>query len=298
MEGRVGSVEGSSPYGQVTIPVFDDFAKFDTVLGWQAPTAPITGQGVREYAHYTGKSDDNAKAAIAQNATRLGLPWDVAPAAHLGSSAVLDLRMHELSSKIIDALIADRLQLTIVRNGTRFDVDVVAGEEYERPITPQSGVLSSWSWVQEPPTATRVVVGGRGEGVVREFALVVDADLEAELGYPIEVFVDARNVEEGDDLTPYGLAELQARRGRAGLTAQLRETSWFQFPAAFDIGTRLSLQLGAMSVDDVITQIEITHDDKGFRAVPTVGLANQDPDQRLVGFVKNVATTVRGLERR
>jgi hypothetical protein len=32
--------------------------------------------------------------------------------------------------------------------------------------------------------------------------------------------------------------------------------------------------------------------------VPTVGLANQDPDKRLVGFVKNVATTVRGLERR
>lgn len=300
--GRVGTLAGrDAPYGTVTVPVVDDWQNVARLLGWQAPAAPITGQDAAEYARYTGTSEDNAKAAIAANATRLALPWDVAPSLGRGTSAPVELRMHEMGEKILDPLIADRLQLTVDLDDDtgRYAIDVREGEEFARPITPQSGVLSRWSWVKEPPTATRAIVGGRGEGIEREFVLVVDHDLEAELGVILEIFVDARNAEEGAPLAPYGWAELAKHRGRAGFTATLRETSWFRFADAYELGDRLAIQVGALDVEDVISQIDITHDTRsGFTVVPKVGLATEDPNERLVGFVNNVATAVRGLEKR
>lgn len=302
LEGRVGSVAGNdAPFGTVTIPVMDDWADFATMLGWQVPGAAVGGQGAAEYARYTGASDTNALEAIAANAARLGRAWDVAPSLGLGTVGPLELRMDELSSKLLPPLIADRLQLTIERNDEtgRWSVAVRQGEVFPRPLTPRSGVLGSWSWVKQPPTATRAVVGGRGEGVERQFVLVVDEALEAELGVKLEISVDARNAAEGEALEPYGLRALAAARGKAGLTAVLRETSWFRFPDAYSLGTRLLVRIGSLEVEDVVTQVVITDDvDKGFSVVPTVGLANEDPQERLVGFISNVATAVRGLERR
>lgn len=302
VEGRVGQVTGKdAPFGTVTVPVIDDWQDFATMLGWQVPGAAIGAQDTAEYARYTGTSEDNAKAAIAANAARLGRAWDIAPSLSRGTTSPLELRMHDLADKIVDALTNDRLQLTITRDRTtdRWVVDVAEGEEFSRPVTPQSGVLLHWDWVQKPATATRAVVGGRGDGVDREFALVVDTALEAELGVVLEIFVDARNAEEGADLAPYGWEELAKHRGASGLTTQLRETSWFRFPDTYRLGTKLAVQIGALQVEDVVTQIVITHDQQGgFSAVPTVGTATEDPQARLVGFIRNVATAVRGLERR
>lgn len=302
VDGRVGTMTGDeAPAGTVTVPVVDDFDEFSTVLGWQVPGAGIGGQGAAEYARYSGPSETAVKAAIAANVARLGKPWDVAPSLGRGSTGPLELRMHALAEKILDRLILDRLQLTIDRDveTNRWTIDIIEGETFPRPLTPQSGVLASWSWVKQPPTATRVVVGGRGEGIAREFALVVDSALEAELGTILEIFADARNVDEGDPLEPYGMAELAKHRGAAGFMAELRETTWFRFPEAYDLGTRVNVQVGALQVDDVITEIEITHDaENGLRAAPRVGLASADPQKRLIGYVQDVAAAVRGLQRR
>ncbi|MDF2554124.1 MAG: hypothetical protein K0R60_19 [Microbacterium sp.] len=302
LEGRVGTIAGeNAPNGTVRIPVADDWQEFATMLGWQVPGALIGAQGSSEYWRASGKSEANAKAAIAANVARLGRPWDVVPDAGRGLARPLELRMDSLASAIVPPLTLDRLQLVIERNSDtgRWLVDVREGESFSRPITPQSGVLSKWSWVMQPATATRAVVGGRGDGTDREFALVVDAALEAELGVALEVFVDARNAEEGASLVPYGEAALADRAAKAGITATLRETSWFRFPDAYELGTKLLVQIGALSVEDVISEITVTHDvDSGFSVVPRVGLASEDPQARLVGFINNVATAVRGLERR
>ena len=301
LEGRVGSLSGNdAPHGTVTVPVFDDFADLSSVLGWQAPAAAITGQGVAEFDRYNGPSDTNALAAITANAARLGKDWDVAASAGLGTVGPLELRMDKLADKILTALINDRLQLTIERDTAtgRWDVAVRQGQTYPRPLTPQSGVLQKWSWVKQPPTATRCVVGGHGTGVDREYTLVIDTALEAELGVALEMHVNATGAGVGADLAPYGWEALAAAAGKAGLTAVLRETSWFRFPDAYDLGDVVPIQIGALEIEDVITQIEITHEaGSGFSVVPTVGLATADPQARLVGFIQNVATSVAGLER-
>lgn len=296
--GRVISAQGSGPFGFVTVNVADDKALLDTVLGWPKPTAALTAQDV-EYAVYTGPTETVVKAAIAANVTRLGLPWDIVPTRGVGSASRLELRMHDLTRKVTPLLEADRLVLSVERqdNG-RWMVDVVAGETYTGALTPESGVLASWDWTIQFRTATRVIGGGRGEGVEREYKRVIDAPAETAVGLPLEVFVDARQTEEGVDFTPQVAEELASRGPRAGFTPEVQEAGWFRFPDAYRIGTRVPVKAGPFETNDVITQIEITHDDKGFRVTPTIGLASTDPQEQLLNLVRQLASQVRGLERR
>jgi len=103
----------------------------------------------------------------------------------------------------------------------------------------------------------------------------------------------------GTDLTPYGTADLADAAAKSGVSADLRETSWFRFPAAYDLGTKLNVQAGPVAVQDVITQIDITHAaGEPFTVVPHVGLTTDDPQNRLSKFVSRLASSVSTLERR
>lgn len=110
--------------------------------------------------------------------------------------------------------------------------------------------------------------------------------------------VDARTTEEGVDFTPQLVEELGTRGPRAGFEPEIREAGWFRFPDAYRIGTRVPVKAGPFEADDIITQIEIVHDDKGFRVKPTIGLATADPQEQLLNLVRQLASQVRGLERR
>lgn len=299
LEGPVGDISGEGPYGKVTIPIIDDFAWLSSILGWPKPGAALSAQ-TDEYARYTGPSDTRALAVIAANAARLGLPWDVAASAGVGTTGTTEFRMHPLD-RVLPALNADRLQLTIERNPTtdRWTVAIREGDAYPRPLTPESGVLAGWKWQRKRPTFTRMIVGGAGQGVAREFTRVIDADLEADLHRILEGFDDSRMAEAGADLTPYGQASLADAAAKAGVTATLRETSWFRFPTAYDIGTRVPIRVGAFEAEDVITEIEITHTAReGFLIEPKVGFTTSDPQQRLTQFVTGLASSVHSLERR
>lgn len=299
LEGVVGDPAGEGPYGTVTFPVIDDFNRLNEILGWQKPSAPITAQ-TDEYARYTGPSETRALAAIAAAKARLALSWDLPASVGRGTTGTTEFRMDPLV-RLIDALNADRLQLTIQRNPDtdRWVVAITEGTTYARPLTPQSGVLSGWRWNKQRPKATRAAVGGAGEGVARAFKLVTDPTLEAQLQRIIEIFVDARQAEAGADLTPNGTQALTDAAAKAGITATLRETSWFRFPDAYDLGTRVSIQVGAFAAEDVITEIEIKHAARtGFTVTPKVGFATNDPQQRLTQFVAGLASSVRSLERR
>ncbi|MFD6699681.1 MULTISPECIES: hypothetical protein [unclassified Microbacterium] len=299
LEGRVKSPRGEAPFGTVTVPVVDDLALLDTLLGWQDPSAAITAQAV-EYAVYTGPAETRVKAAVAANAARFGLPWDVVPTRGEGTDGRLELRMHKLSEKVLPILQAERLVPSLVRQPTgRWLFDIVRPDALARPLTAMSGVLGSWSWVLDPDEATDVVVGGRGEGTAREFLTVSDAARRTRVGYPLEVFVDAKQTEEGADITPSGLDKLAETGAKAGFTAVLREASWFTFPDAYQEGTRVPVQVGGLDVDDVISQIDITADpSSGLTVTPRIGLAVDDPQERLVGAVKRLAVAVGAAERR
>lgn len=300
LEGAIGDLSGDGPFGTVTIPVTDDFADLQTITGWPNPTASLAAQ-TDDFSRYSGPSESRALAAISENATRLGLPWDIATSAGRGTTGDLELRFDKLSEQLVDDLTADRLQLTIQRDATtdRWAVAVTEGDTYPRPLTPQSGILGSWQWVRQRPTLTRVIELGSGTGTDREFAQVIDTTLETALNTVMEGVDNSSSAEAGADLSPYGLAALKDASGRAGISAVLRENSWFTFPDAYTVGTRVNVQIGPVVVEDAITEVDITHSAKdGFTVVPMVGLASADPTVKLVNFVTRAASAVRSLERR
>lgn len=299
VEGQVTSPEGTGPLGKVTIPVIDDWEWFSQILAYPNPALPIGAQD-RAFAQYRGLSGDRALDAIRANATRLGLPWDVPSVSGLGTAGATDLRFEPLST-VAESLTLDRLQLSLVRpeGGTRWAVSIASGTVYSRPLTPESGLLHSWSWRRERSRYTRMVVGGTGNGVERELASMTDAARENAVGRIMEGFADANGAEAGANLTPYGTDALADAGPKASLSATLRESAWFRFPDAYQIGTRVKVQIGSVEVDDVITEIRVSQDDEGpITVTPKLGLADADPQAKLTKIIAGVATAVHGLERR
>ncbi|MGK4422132.1 Gp37-like protein, partial [Klebsiella pneumoniae] len=86
-----------------------------------------------------------------------------------------------------------------------------------------------YSFERTGPTATRVIVGGRNEGVDREFVEFRDTALETDWGDIIEVFKDARNTEEGADLTVDAREALAEGRPTSGISTTLNETDRFRY---------------------------------------------------------------------
>lgn len=299
VEGRIGPLEGAGPFGAFTATVTDDFSWLTSILGWQKPDALVTAQ-TSEYATYTGPAETRALAVIAAAVTRLGLPWDVPVSEGRGPAGTSRFRMDQLAT-VIDMLTAARLQLTLERNPDtgRWAVEIREGSIYTRPLTARSGVLTAWNWAMQPATATRAVVGGAGQGTAREYKTVIDTALESALGQILEIYVDASDAEPGADLTPYGLEALAANAAKASVTANLRETTWFRYPTAYDLGTRLPVQVGPAAVHDIVSEITVAHTNAaGFTVTPRFGFADTEPQTRLTKHVASLAKSVRSLERR
>src|SRR5699024_6880157 len=115
-------------------------------------------------------------------------------------------------------------------------------------LTESSGIVQAGSWSQKPPTVTRVVVAGPGEGRARKFVTVQDTAAEGQWGVSIEEVRDARDVEEDDPqmeqtLLARGQETLDEGAAQYTLTATLSETENFRFGVAYDLGDRLPVQL-------------------------------------------------------
>ncbi len=300
LEGQIGNPTGSGRRHEVTIPIVDDWEWLTQIQAVPNPASPISAQGA-EYAHYVGPSDTRALEAITANATRLGLPWNVAASEGLGTDGSTDLRIEPLAS-VAEALSRDRLRLGFARRMDELEWDVTVTREgaYPRPLTPQSGILADWKFLLQRSTRTRDIVGGAGSGAARELAVVVDAEREAAVGRVMEGFTNAQGAQAGADLAPYGRDSLRDAGKKASIVTELRETSWFRFPDTYNIGTGVVLQpIPTLAIEEVITEIAITYPrDGALSIIPKAGTANADPEARLVKHIGALTAAARRAERR
>jgi len=171
------------------------------------------------------------------------------------------------------------------------------------------GNVLDWRTVLNAPRATRVIVGGRGEGVSRDVRERSNAAAETEWGRRVEVFRDAGDVEQGDltMLDQRGeeiLAELSAT---AGFSVELRDARGVEFGVDYQIGDRVGINLQSTGqpdclcvlADDVIAEVDITVDGNGERVRPIVAsarLADNSPD--VYARVAELTERIERLERR
>lgn len=202
--------------GTLTISVEDYLRIFYRTLAWPVPAAALTAQ-TRERWRGIGQQETVVKNLARANFDRLGIPVEIAPDQGRGRRMVVEARMEKLSDVLLEALTPGPLDLRMRPVGTEQRVtglrfDVAEPADYPVVITDDSDVLADYDVTDVEPEATRVVLGGGGEGVERDFFSKVDGTREAERGGAIaigEVFHDGRNLRTDYDAALRDVARAQ-----------------------------------------------------------------------------------------
>ena len=307
--GIIDATPGEGPEGTLTVSVEGDLRKMWDWQGWQSTAATLSTTPstiAQEYAVYTGKSEAVFKAALAANIARLGAPvagaWSVVADHGYGTpGARAELRMHPLGDKLIPLLDADRLIVTLAYpTDTTVRVDVREPDLVPGVLTLASGVPDGYTFTREKPTATRVVVGGRGEGAARQFVQVIDAGREADWGDIIEVFKDARNSDDGSDITIDGREALAEGAPRVGISTDLVETRRFMYGTTYLEGDLVHVRVGPVDSTEQISVSISESPSTGVVVTPHIGAADEstDTDTALAVAVARLARGVRDSGRR
>ncbi|MDF2992094.1 MAG: ArV2 [Microbacterium sp.] len=298
--GAIVSTPGEGPEGTLTAHVEGDVRKLWDWLGWQVPGAPLNAQSA-EYRVYTGAPETVFKQALAENFARLDVPWTVAPDLGRGGAPVrVEFRMHPLADNLIPVLDAAGLVVVLSYTDEGVTVDVREPDTVAGILTLESGVPDAYKFQRSAPTVTRVVVGGRGEGVEREFVEVIDADREAAWGDIIEGFTDARNTEEGSDIAIDGQQALAEGAPRAGVSTTLVETKRFQYGTTYIEGDLVHVKVGPVDIEQRLSVSVTETAEGGVDVVPHIGELedSEDVDVQLAQQITRLQRAVRDQGRR
>lgn len=271
----------------LTLEVQDWWGKGSEMLGWPVATSPLTGQ-TAEYRTLTGPAETVAKAIFRETATRLGYPLTIAPDQGRGGTiTAVQWRFHPIYDRLYPLLDQAGIGLTIRQAGTRTQpaaglvLDCYATRSYPRVLSVQSGAITEMSWRRAAPTATRVVVGGQGEGTARVFRSVQDAAAEAEWGDVLEDFLDATDVDNAAadrnaQLDARGRARLLETASSAGFDVTLAETRSVRYSHAGDglrVGDQVQVEIlpGLVVTDTLRAATLSVTTDSGYRVTPQIG---------------------------
>ncbi len=243
----------------------------------------------------TGPAETVLKTLVAENAAWQGMDVRVAPDQGRGSTVTASSRFGALAELWPDLAAAGVLPVVDV-DGPGWSLDVVTTTTVPGVLTQASGIVQPGSWKALPPTLTRCVVLGAGEGPDREALLLVDTEAEARWS-PRVGTRDARDV--GDAADPYqvmlarGMAELAAGAESAQVSAELSQTEEWRYGVSFGLGDTVTVRLdGAPDITAMVSEVTVTWDTSGgLLVVPHVG----DVD---TSFDAVVATALASLDRR
>lgn len=305
VRGRSGA--GPALQSKMTFTIEDDIRLLWRVLGWAAPTRPVTNQGDDETAYWraTGRAETIVKNAVRANAvTRLGLPVRIAPDLGRGQNIPggVSLRFHPIADRVLTPVEQAGLGVSVRQDGpdtkgTGLVMDVYEPRQFPRALSEAGGTIKDWKWNQSPPEATRVVAGGAGEGTAREFYTTANTARESDWGDMIEVFRDARDAETTATLVARAAETLSEGAPTSGLSLTLAETPIFRYGGAggVRVGDTVTARLAnGVEITDVLREATITWTaDDGLNVTPVVGDITDDPTQEIADAVSRLASATR-----
>lgn len=298
---RHGEFEMSGPVREITGPFATDAVLTFAVEGdfrilhnwgaWPKPGAPLTGQDL-EYRTITAPAETVVKTIMAENASRLGFPLTVAPDEGRGASGTYTFRMHPAYDRLFPAVDQAGIGVSVRHYGNGLLLDCYEPRDYPHRLSPESGTVIGGKYTLSAPTATRVVVGGQGEGVAREFRQYIDPARESEWNDVIEVFRDARDSSSGDVFGDRAAETLAEGGPLTGLSLELTETKHFRYGGdGLRVGDRVTALIGGQPFTDILREVQLSWDPRdGDTATPIVGERKDDPDTQL-------AKSIRALKR-
>jgi len=293
--GAITSTPGEGPYGTVEAHIDSDMRKLWQWFVWPVPDADLDHQSEEFRAFTNVKSELIFKTVLQETLDRLDIPWTVAPDHGYGTAKSVELRFHSIGDKVLPLLVEDGLIVTFEYDPVTGvpTVDVRQPDTVPGRLTLESGVPDSYKFNRAWPTATRVIVGGPGDGVDREFTQVVDSAREATWGDIIEGFVDAGNTGEDTDLAAEAQAALNAAAPTVSVSTELVETERFRYLQTYREGDLVRVKVGPVDVTQPITKVSITSSfEQGTVVTPTVG--DVDGDDENVQLWRQVGRLAKG----
>lgn len=313
VSGRVQNRSGENPAQQATrtFAVRDDWMIFNTTTGWPTPAAAITAQdSVLRYTK-SGPAETVLLDLLQKNyVTRLGQPLVLPADQGRGSNISIAARMDYLADLLFPAVDNAGIIAEIGQNGDHRELTIREPETYPFTLTEGSGVVVNGSFSMDDATATRVIVGVApvtgtdGNQTARIFRQFINAAAEADLGEPLEMYVDGTDIALTDDVT----AEAQKKADDAftdnaekvSLDITLIEKGAFRYGKAFQVGDIISVQLTNSPVfTDYVREVGIQWDaQNGLVVTPTVGNWDDSSDSTLFNEVALMGKALRQLQRR
>ena len=302
MSGKIHrrKADGPAVNGTLTVYLKDDFRLMHQVLGYPVPANALTAQ-TSEYATYTGKAEAIIKNAVTANmVNRLGLPVTVAANQNRGATVTdgVKLRFHPLYERMYPALEQAGIGVTFRQSGDKIVCDVFEPPVFARTLTEDSGVIMSWSWVDEDPTATHVVAGGQGEGTARVFRDVRNSTLESAHNEVIELFQDARDADTAAIVSTRAKEGLDEAAPRSGFAVHLSETEHFQYGKnGLVVGARVTISIGLVTRTDILREVTLSYTrDEGQVTTPVVGDIQDSPDRIIANFLARLKKGITDLK--
>lgn len=284
MSGPVRLVGGPfSLAPDLTFTVEGDFRILNNWLSWPKPNAPLSGGQTDEYRRITGPAETVVKTVMAENAARLGYPLFVTPDQGRGAVGTYTFRFHPIYDRLFPAVDQAGIGVTVRMEGKGLLLDCYEPRDYPHQLSPDGGTVTGGNFSLSAPSATRVVVGGQGEGVLREFRGFTDPTREAEWNDIIEVLQDARDTAEGDIYQSRADEALAEGAAMAGLSLELSETPHFRYGGkGLRVGDRVSARVNGQVFTDVLREVRLSWDtDNGDVSTPVLGERSDDTDIRL-----------------
>lgn len=306
LSGPVAGVQGAGPRDQatLTVQVTDWWYLLRGILGWPVPGASIGNQSTAEYATYAGPAETVVKSIVSANLVgRRGLPVDVTPTTGQGANVAVTSRFHPIADRIFpavdDAGIGTRIWQ---QDNGRLRFDTYTPTLRATPLTESSGVVVDWSWSQSRPEASRVVIGGKGEGTARVFDLYTDPSADALWGVGLgEDFLDATDVDTQTQRLARGRERSLELAETAGMSVTLSETPHFRYDPTgvkgIRVGDHVRFEVGTgVVVEDILRSVTLSWSvSDGPRVTPQVG---ERTDDHAMNIRRDLARIVRALRQR
>ncbi|WP_457948318.1 Gp37-like protein [Pseudarthrobacter sp. alpha12b] len=279
------NIETDGVKGLYTVTVEDDLRVLWEILGWPVPVADITDQSGAEYRTYTGNAESIVKAAVEENGVfRLAVPGlTVAPNLNRGATIPggVPLRMHPLADQLFPAVEEAGLGVSVKHVGAGLVLDVYEPTTKSR-LSVKGRTLKKVSMNRTRPTASRVIIGGQGEGTARNFRLLTDAGREAQYGMRAEAFRDARDDNDPAVMDARGQETLTERGPKNGVSITLAEAGIFQYgPGGFHVGDRVPVKVtDDITITEVIRECKLTWTSKDYAtSEPVIGEITDQPER-------------------
>lgn len=292
--------------GNLSIPIIGDFRIVQNILGFPVAGHTLTGTTINgqavEYRTITGPAETVVKTVLAENLARQGRT-DVTIAPDLGRGAVgtYTFRMHQLYDRLFPAVEQAGLGVSVLQDGTNgLVVDCYEPRLYPHVLSVEGGTITAGSATFSRPTATRVVVGGQGEGVDRTFKQYVDTAREAEWGDVVEVLQDARDSESGDVYAERAAETLAEGAPKTGLSLSLSETAHFRYGGdGVHVGDRVRVNVRGLEVTEVLREAVLSWTtDGGDVATPILGERKDDAATAIMTPLRRLAADNRDRKAR